>query len=315
MTSPLSTNLTHKTGIENNYKNWYTDVIKAVVKKRLRLFKNREVRGVLREIIRENKGFFNQIIKLSRSELIKIYKGAALGPVWALIKPAMTIFVYWFAFQIGLKSAKNVTSNGIEVDFFIFLMVGMVPWFFMRDAILDGMSCFRTNKAFITKMRFPVSAIPTYKLLADLYVNICLIIVMYIILLCFGITPSIYNIQIFYYVPLMYMCFLFLSWITAPLAAISKDFQNLVRTIITAIFWLSGIIWNPYELGDKVLQSIVLATPVTYFANGFRNTFIFERWFFETGYETLACLGWVVVFAIMGTFTYNRLRKIIPDLL
>lgn len=269
----------------------------------------------MREIIRENRGFLKQIIRLSKSELIKIYKGAALGPLWALIRPSITIFVYWFAFQIGLRASSDVTHNGITVDFFVFLMVGMVPWFFMRDAILNGANCFRANKAFVTKMRFPVSAIPTYKLLADLYVNIALTVIMYVVLLCLGVPPSVYQLQIFFYVPFMYIFFLTLSWITAPLAAVSKDFLNIVRSIITAIFWLSGIIWNPYSLSDGLLKSVVLATPVTYFSNGYRNAFLFETWFFETPYETLFCLGWTVVVALLGAYTYRRLRKVIPDVL
>ena len=32
---------------------------------------------------------------------------------------------------------------------------------------------------------------------------------------------------------------------SAPLAVISKDYSNLVKAFLTAVFWLSGIIWNP----------------------------------------------------------------------
>lgn len=252
-----------------------------------------------------------QIFRLAKSELIKTYKGAALGPLWALIRPAITIFVYWFAFSIGLRSNKDVRG----VPFFLFLTVGMIPWFFMSDAILGGASSFRTHKAFVTKMRFPVSTIPTYKLLSMLYTHIALTVLTYILLLCCGVKPSIYNIQILFYMPMMYAFFVALTWITAPISAISKDFSNLLRAIINAIFWLSGIIWDPYSLKMGALRRIVLATPVSYFSNGYRNTFLYEKWFFETRYETF-CLGlWFIFIIVVGTFTYKRLRRSIPDVL
>lgn len=265
----------------------------------------------MKEILKEHIGFRKQIFKLSKSELIKTYKGAALGPAWAIINPAFTIFVYWFAFSIGLRAGKPVDG----VPFFLFLVVGMVPWFFMREAIKGGAACLRNKRAFITKMHFPVSTIPTYTLLANLYSHIGLMVITYIIVICYGYPPSLYNLQIFFYMPLMYLFFLFLSWLTAPLSAISKDFHNVVKSIITAIFWLSGILWNPYSLENPILRQIILATPVTYFANGYRNTFVMNKWFFETPYETIWCFIWLIVMALLGAYTYKRLRKTIPDVL
>ena len=42
-----------------------------------------------------------QMFKLSIADLKKTYTGAALGWAWAVIKPIVTIFVYWFAIAIG----------------------------------------------------------------------------------------------------------------------------------------------------------------------------------------------------------------------
>ena len=55
-------------------------------------------------ILNEHRHFWRQIFKLSKTELIKQYKGAAIGPFWAVIKPAFTLFVYWFAFTVGIKN-------------------------------------------------------------------------------------------------------------------------------------------------------------------------------------------------------------------
>lgn len=263
------------------------------------------------QIVKENIGFRKQIFKLSKSELIKTYKGAALGPLWALIKPSITIFVYWFAFEVGLRSNRLV--HGFE--FFIFLLTGMIPWFFMSSAILDGSKCIRNNKQFVTKMPFPVGTIMTYTNLSHLYVHFAIMIIGYVIVVLSGITPSIYNIQILFYMPMMFLFFTCLSWITAPLSAISKDFENVVRSVMNAIFWLSGIIWDPYELGDGIVRNIVLLNPVNFFANGYRNTFLYKTWFWETPYETVGFLILLTGIFFLGAFVYKKLRKTLPDVL
>lgn len=265
----------------------------------------------LKYILGENIRFIRQILKLSKSELIKTYKGAALGPLWALIKPTITIFVYWFAFQLGLRTNTNIQGH----SFFIFLMTGMIPWFFMGEAILDGSRSIRSNKHFVTKLPFPVSTIMTYVTLSKLYTNFGILVIGYIVMLFSGIKPSIYNIQILFYMPLMFIFFTCLAWITAPLSCISRDFENVVKSIITAIFWLSGIVWDPYSLKSEVLRRIVLLNPVNYFANGYRNTFLYEKWFFETSYETIGFLIILIIVMFVGATTYNRLRKRILDVI
>ena len=65
------------------------------------------------EILKDHWQYKQQIFKLSISDLKKTYRGAALGWAWALIKPAVTIFVYWFTFEIGLRAGKDVNRISI----------------------------------------------------------------------------------------------------------------------------------------------------------------------------------------------------------
>lgn len=56
------------------------------------------------EIIREHIVWRHQLIRLAKADLVKTYSGAALGWAWALVKPIMKIFVFWFAFSFGFKN-------------------------------------------------------------------------------------------------------------------------------------------------------------------------------------------------------------------
>ncbi|MGN0551194.1 MAG: ABC transporter permease [Acutalibacteraceae bacterium] len=271
-------------------------------------------------IFKEHRHFGRQIFMLAKNELIKTYKGAVIGPLWAAVKPLFTLFVYWFAFVVGLRSAGNVAVElhgaTVEFDRFIFMLVGFIPWFFMSDCILQGSKCIRQNRQFVTKVSFPVSTIMTYTTVSKLFVHLFLTALMYIYIL-FAVGPSIYNLQFFLYCPLMFAFFLVLSWSTAPMCAFSLDFQNAINSIMTGLFWLSGILYNSYDMPANLgwLEKLMLFNPINFFANGYRNVFIYNKWFFEDPLELGIFFAELVVLFVLGLFNYKRLRKKLADVL
>ena len=62
----------------------------------------------IKTIISEHITYRKQIFKLAKADLVKTYRGSALGWAWALIKPVVTIFVFWFAFSYGLRSGDDM---------------------------------------------------------------------------------------------------------------------------------------------------------------------------------------------------------------
>lgn len=270
-------------------------------------------------IYKEHKGFGKQIFLLAKNELIKDYKGAVIGPLWSVVKPLFTLFVYWFAFEIGLRNSGDVdiqiAGEWGTVTRFIFMLTGFVPWFFISDSIIFGSKSIRSNRQFVTKVSFPVSTIPTFVLLSKLFVHFLLVAVMYVILIASGYGPSIYNIQFFYYCALMYLFFLALAWTTATMCAFSMDLQSMITSVISGMFWLSGIIYNTYTLDNDLLRRIMLFNPINYFVNGYRNAFIAERWFFEYPNESIVFFIEFAIVIFLGVFNYKRLRKRMADVL
>ena len=266
---------------------------------------------LLKNIIKEHIEYRGQIFKLAKSDLVKTYRGSALGWSWAIIKPVITIFVYWFAFSIGLRAGKGV--NGYP--FFLWLIAGLVPWFYMGDMITGGTEAVRRYKFLVNKMKFPISTIPTFVSLSKYIVNIILLIIVGIIFSCFGYTPDIYYLQIPFYILLSFIFFTSWGLFASMLAAISKDFANLVKSFITAIFWLSGILWNPDTIQIGWLKKVLMVNPVTYLVSGFRNCFITKVWFWEQPQNLLYFSIITIIMIILALWAYRKLRKEIPDVL
>lgn len=272
--------------------------------------KDRKVH-ILKDIITEHIVYRKQIFKLAKSDLIKTYRGSALGWAWALVKPVVTIFVFWFAFSYGLRAGGDIDGY----PFFLWLIAGFVPWFYMQSMITGGAGCIRNHKFMVTKMKFPISIIPTFTSLSKVFVNLILQVIVILIFMLFGYMPDVYYLQIPLYVIMMVAWFTVWGLFAGMLSAMSKDFLNLVKAFSTAIFWMSGIIYDVNSIDVTWIRTVLQYNPVTIVASGYRHCFIDKTWFFEVPVEMRSYAIVLVVIIVLALWAYKKLYKDIPDVL
>jgi teichoic acid transport system permease protein len=273
--------------------------------------KTRRLWDTARDVLAEHRSFRTQIFQLAKADVIKTYRGSALGWMWAVIKPSVTIFVYWFAFSIGLRAASPIDAY----PFFLWLLAGIVPWFYISEMLTQGSKTLNRYSYLVKKIKFPVSTISTFVSLSKLYVHLALLGIVIAIFMMFGHMPDVYMLQLPLYTALLFIFFTAWSMFAAPLAAVSKDFSNVISSLVTAIFWMSGIMWDPNNINIEWLRRILLFNPVTFIATGYRNVFIYKRWFFEDQFALFAFVVMLVGMILLAVYTYERLRKDIADVL
>jgi teichoic acid transport system permease protein len=267
--------------------------------------------ATLLDIVKEHKDYRKQIFQLAAVDLLKTYRGSALGWLWAVIKPSVTIFVYWFAFSVGLRAGKDV--NGFP--FFLWLVAGIIPWFYMQEMLTQGSTNFKRYDYLVTKIRFPVSTISTFVSLSKLYVHAALVMIVVVLFVMSGYPIDVYFLQLPVYVALMFAFFTMWSMFASLLSAMSKDFANVVNSFVTAIFWVSGIMWDVNTIKDPILSKVLMFNPVTFIATGFRNVFIYKRWFFQDQFALMAFVLMLAGMFLLALYTFHRLRRDIADVL
>lgn len=265
----------------------------------------------IQQIINDHKSFGRQIFKLAKSDLIKTYRGAALGWAWALVKPLITLFVFWFGFTVGLRHGKPI--NGYP--YFLWLLAGFLPWFFMRDMISGGAECIRRYSHLVTKIKFPISIIPTFSSLSHLVVHVLLCGISLVVFFAWGFKPDVYLLQIPFYMLLMFCFFEVWSLFAGMLSALSKDFLNLVKSFVQALFWMSGVIYDVNGIKSTTVRTILKFNPVTVISSGYRKAFIYKEWFWEDKVELLGYATTFIVMTFLALWAYKKLRKEIPDVL
>lgn len=264
----------------------------------------------LKEIIKDHIEYRRQLVQLAKADMKKAY-GGVLGMGWAIIRPAILIFVFWFAFSVGLRKGGDVE----EYPFFLWLIAGMIPWFYMRDMITGGAGSIRRYKYLVTKIKFPVSTIPTFVSMGNLATHAGLVVLMIGIFLLFGYRPTVYCLQIPLYMMLMFLFFTAWGLFSGVLSSISRDFLNLVKSLTQALFWMSGILYDANGIDQQWIRNILLFNPVTIVVNGYRNALIYHKWFWEDWQQLV---NFAIVYAVMlllAVWVYRKLKKDIPDVL
>ncbi len=232
-----------------------------------------------------------------------------MGILWAFIQPAITVLIFWFVFEVGFKS--------MPIDnfpFVLWLVCGMFPWFFFADAWSGATNSITTNAFLVKKVVFRVSLLPMIQILSALVVNMFFVGLLFAMFALYGYWPDIHNVQVVYYL-FGLICLTFgLSLITGTLVVFLKDVGQFVNMVLQFGFWGTPIFWS-YRILPEQYQWLIKLNPLYYVIEGYRDSFIYHRWFWETGY--LTPYFWCATAAIMlfGVFLFRKLRPHFADVL
>ena len=183
----------------------------------------------------------------------------------------------------------------------------------MRDMILNGASCFRKYGAIVSKTNYPISTLPTSITLSYLTIHFGMLILGFIVCMVFKAWPSIYWLQLPFYMLLMLIMSIFWSIGTGIISVIYKDFYNFLQVANQMVFWLSAILFDVNSLGPRG-QFIFLFNPITYIVEGYRNCFCRRIWFWNEPLK-LGCFALVlIIMAIISITMYKKLARRLPDL-
>lgn len=268
--------------------------------------------STLIELIKENIENRGQMWNLAMSHQKKQFKGSDMGLLWAFAKPSVYIVVFYIAISIGFRSSKDL--DGLICPYFVWLAIGMISFFYMRDMILNGANCFRKYGALIAKAKYPVGTLPTSVALSYLTIHLGMLAIGVAVCFAFKVWPSIYWIEVLFYMFLMIAMSIFWSIGTGIISVIYRDFYNFLQVANQMVFWLSAILFDVNGLGPRG-QALFMFNPITYIVEGYRNAFCRHIWFWEEPLK-LACFMIVFVFmAIVALIMYKKLAKRMPDLI
>lgn len=250
------------------------------------------------------------VYNLAKNDFKSRYVGSFLGIVWAFIQPIVTIAIYAFIFGSGLKQLPI----GEEYPFLLYLIAGIIPYFYVNDAINSATNSIVEYSYIIKKVIFNINLIPLIKILTALFIHLFFILLGVIVFLINGKTLSIYFIQVIYYSFCAIVLSISVSYFTAAITVFFRDMAQIVSIIMQFLMWLTPIMYD-LSIFPQWVATILKYNPLYYIVQGYRDSFINHVWFFERTLNTLYFWGVMIVLYFISIKVFNKLKNSFADVL
>lgn len=255
----------------------------------------------------ENKRLLWNLVK---NDFRQTYLGSFFGIFWAFAQPMAMILILWFVFEVGFRVGP--TDRG--VPFILWLMSGMIPWFFFANSVSGGMMSVVSNAFLVKKICFRVSILPLVNITSALMIHLFFVLVLAVIFMVYGYSPTIYWLQLPFYILCVYFLVMGISWLLSSLIVFSKDVGQFVNILLQFGFWATPIFWSIKMVPEKYLYLIKL-NPMFFIVDGYRDVFINHIWFWEKYRVTPYFMLTTVILFIAGAVIFKRLRPHFADVM
>jgi lipopolysaccharide transport system permease protein len=236
---------------------------------------------------------------------IKIrYKQTAIGILWVVLQPLMTMGV----FTIFFGRLAKLPSQGLPYPVFYF--TALVPWTYFSQALANCTNIVVDNQNVITKVYFPRLILPIAAVLSGLVDFAIGLGVMVVLTLSLGIHPPATVLLLPVLIVLAVLTALGVGLWTSALNALYRDVRAVMPFVVQ--FWLlASPVAYPSSLVPQRWRGLYGLNPMTGVIDGFRWALTGHGQ--PPGIAMAASAVGVGVVLIGGLFFFQRMETTIAD--
>ena len=262
------------------------------------------------KIFREQLAHIPLMFNLALYEIKSKYQMHYLGIVWQILNPLIQVSAYWFVFGVGLRQGAPVGNT----PFIVYLLLGLVPWFFISPTIVQGSNSIYSKVNLVSKMKFPVSVLPTITIISNGINFIIMLLILVGVLFIYQINAGIYLLQLPYYMLCLFIFLYAFTLFSSTISALVRDFQLLIQSLMRLLFFLTPIFWV-MDSFPKQFHPLLQLNPFTYIIEGFRDSFLARGWFYENWQYMFYFWAFTLLVLFIGSIIHDKFKDKFIDYL
>ena len=185
----------------------------------------------------------------------KTYFGTALGYIWSLARPLML-------FGVLLAVFTQVFRVGSQVPHYpVLLLFNIVLFGFFQEATVMAVSSIVSQEGVVRKTQFPRLVIPLAVVLTAFFNLVLNLVVVFIFVLAFGVTPMWTWLLFPVVLGLLITITTAVSMIVASLYPRYRDVAIIWTVFSTVLFYATPVLY-PIEKVPETLRDIILLNPL-----------------------------------------------------
>ncbi len=200
------------------------------------------------------------------------YRGALLGPFWAIFQPLLYLAVFTFVFTVifpsrgavwGANRARGAVWGANRADFALAIFLGLIVFWLASDCVTRAPSLLRSNTALVQNVVFPLEILPWITLgEAVFHAGLRFLIFLVAFAAVHGGAPWTVFLLPLVIAPLV-LIILGMSWILAALGAFSRDLEQVINVIVTAAMFMSAIFY-PASVVPEAYRGYFMLNPLAF---------------------------------------------------
>ena len=105
--------------------------------------------------------------------------------------------------------------------------------------------------------------------------------------------------------------FVFVELVSFMLMNIGKlcpKINRVIEVLLIPLFSFSGVVFSANQTSNRYLKLFLKVNPITYIMKGFRDSFVYKKWFLDTPVR-FAFFMVVCIFLLLVGFILNKINK------
>lgn len=257
-------------------------------------------------MLKELYQYREMIRSMVNRELRGRYKGSILGVLWSFLNPLLQMLVYSVVFSFIMR-------NGIE-DYYLYLIVALVPWIFLNTSLISGAGCIRAQKEMVNKIYFPREIIPFSLVTSNLINMFYAFAVVVIILLISG---KGFSGKALVILPIIIICeYIFTLGLTMLLAAVTvffRDLEYITGIVVMAWQFLSPVMYGVDIVPGGLARDLFELNPMTPIITVYRDILYYKS--VPSIRYVMMSLGFSVSSLIIGVIVFRVLQRKFSEVL
>lgn len=244
---------------------------------------------------------------LSWRDILVRYKQTAIGIIWALIRPLLTMIV----FTIVFSNLAKLPSEGVPYPILVF--AAMLPWQFFANALSECSNSLIVNSNLIAKVYFPRLIIPISAVIVSFVDFLISGMILLGLMAVYNFVPSWRILTLPMFILLAFAAAMGVGLWLAALNVQYRDFRYIVPFIVQFGLYISPVGFSSSIVPEqwRLLYSL---NPMVGVIDGFRwailgrNTSIYWAGF-------LLSIALVVVILASGIWYFRRMERTFADVI
>ena len=251
------------------------------------------------------------LVALTRREIEGRYRGSALGLLWSLATPLLTLAAYTFVFSVIFRVKWGASTVG-HGEFALVAFAGLLVFTCFAECLTRAPGLVISQANLVKKVVFPVQILPAVILGGALFQLAIGTAVLLMIATVLGFTPGATALALPAVVLPLVLGILGLTWAVSAAGVYFRDLGQAVALVVTLMMFLLPIFY-PVSAVPEAFRPLITLNPLAVLVEEARGVLLWGRWPDWGQLAWVGLLGWAAAWG--GYLFFMKLRRGFSDVL